>query len=140
MSYLGVTTGRITTRRSATFNYSDFPALNPHREGERAKSKTAWGKKKNPLKLDDENFPSLGNEPVVKPKIVETRKEEDICSICRDEVGEGTSYLDKERLPCGHLYHKGCISRWLENHNSCPECRASISRGTFKDGNIQWRV
>ena len=81
---------------------------------------------------------------MVKRKIVETRKEEEhICSICQDELGEGTSYLDKERLPCGHLYHKGCISRWLENHNSCPECRAKVYReepsenGLFDDMNIE---
>lgn len=33
---------------------------------------------------------------------------DDVCSICRD------AFVSAKQLPCGHLYHLGCIRSWLE--------------------------
>jgi hypothetical protein len=49
------------------------------------------------------------------------------CSICKEMfVVEG----DNEKkvlitLPCKHPFHKACIDQWLENHETCPLCRAN---------------
>lgn len=45
------------------------------------------------------------------------------CSICmaRYEVGDeiGT-------LPCLHMFHNGCIKRWLIQSNTCPICKMTV--------------
>jgi hypothetical protein len=47
------------------------------------------------------------------------------CSICLDPVTE-EQWVDRRLstfLACGHGFHTNCIEAWLENHNTCPECR-----------------
>jgi E3 ubiquitin-protein ligase BIG BROTHER-like protein len=39
------------------------------------------------------------------------------CCICKCEYEEGEEVTT---LPCFHTFHKACIMRWLENHNTCP--------------------
>lgn len=34
------------------------------------------------------------------------------CSICLDTSGDGLV------LPCGHIFHRACISRWLRCHRT----------------------
>ena len=29
-------------------------------------------------------------------------------------------------LPCGHVFHEGCISEWRQQTNKCPICRSSV--------------
>ena len=41
------------------------------------------------------------------------------CGICMD------SFYDQEmvkKLPCGHIYHKDCLSQWMQTNNKCPFC------------------
>jgi len=33
--------------------------------------------------------------------------------------------LEIKILPCGHRFHKGCVDPWLNDHNTCPSCRAT---------------
>ncbi|KAL0252015.1 hypothetical protein GEMRC1_001227 [Eukaryota sp. GEM-RC1] len=43
------------------------------------------------------------------------------CSIC-------SSIFDKaSTLPCGHCFCLTCISKWLEGHRNCPNCRRHAS-------------
>lgn len=51
-------------------------------------------------------------------------KESKECSICLSNSSEGASTF--VRLPCQHLFHQTCIDGWLENHDSCPNCRANV--------------
>ena len=46
------------------------------------------------------------------------------CPICQEELTREGSY---KKMPCGHVYHEQCLTRWLQIHNSCPVCRASVS-------------
>jgi hypothetical protein len=34
----------------------------------------------------------------------------------------------KSVLPCGHIFHAGCIFRWLSKNMTCPVCRRKIVR------------
>ncbi|KAK8334883.1 hypothetical protein V6Z12_A09G016200 [Gossypium hirsutum] len=42
------------------------------------------------------------------------------CCICLEEFE-----VDEEgrAMPCKHLFHSGCIEKWLEIHGTCPICR-----------------
>lgn len=42
------------------------------------------------------------------------------CVICMEEVIIGSQLT---RMPCFHLFHEDCISRWLLGHLICPLCR-----------------
>lgn len=49
--------------------------------------------------------------------------EEMMCSICLVELLVGTQAT---RLRCSHLYHEGCIMKWLGRSNTCPLCRQIV--------------
>ncbi|RRT67943.1 hypothetical protein B296_00014518 [Ensete ventricosum] len=45
-------------------------------------------------------------------------------------------YKDKEKLGtlnCGHDFHVGCISQWLQMKNVCPICKDSACSNTSKE-------
>ncbi|CAD2221974.1 E3 ubiquitin-protein ligase synoviolin [Angomonas deanei] len=45
------------------------------------------------------------------------------CTICYEEM----KFEEHPKvLPCGHTYHKNCLSRWFEGHATCPYCRADL--------------
>ncbi|KAF3782227.1 hypothetical protein EJ110_NYTH34865 [Nymphaea thermarum] len=43
--------------------------------------------------------------------------EEARCPICLEGLGADGEVRE---TPCRHKYHKNCITKWLENHNTCP--------------------
>ena len=47
------------------------------------------------------------------------------CSICIDDFDHNHSVV--RELPCGHIYHHGCIDRFLtKNSSRCPNCKAKV--------------
>jgi HRD ubiquitin ligase complex, ER membrane component len=36
--------------------------------------------------------------------------------------------LRTKRLPCGHIFHFGCLKIWFEIQATCPQCRKVVSR------------
>ncbi|KAL3068702.1 hypothetical protein niasHT_032118 [Heterodera trifolii] len=45
------------------------------------------------------------------------------CAICLAEIGTDEFVRP---LPCKHVFHNDCISLWLQNHLTCPICRAKF--------------
>lgn len=43
------------------------------------------------------------------------------CSICYD------NFTNPIMLPCTHVFCGGCLLKWMQNGNACPECRSVIS-------------
>ena len=42
------------------------------------------------------------------------------CSTCLESF---TSGCDISTTPCGHVFHTGCITRWLDENSNCSQCR-----------------
>lgn len=45
------------------------------------------------------------------------------CTICLDELTP-PSTLPIASAKCGHLFHKRCITDWVADARTCPQCRA----------------
>lgn len=50
------------------------------------------------------------------------------CPICLDSLGNCD---DPCRLPCGHIFHAGCIYNWFNRDNRCPCCRSYAYRPRY---------
>ncbi|CAL1127543.1 unnamed protein product [Cladocopium goreaui] len=48
----------------------------------------------------------------------------DGCPVCLDDLGQ-----EVLRLPCGHRFHRSCISKWLAGPVSptCPSCKQQLT-------------
>lgn len=64
---------------------------------------------------------SLVPKAVTEDDVQESNNKE--CSICLDDHEIGALAV---KLPCGHLFHKACISEWLVKHCTCPACRYEV--------------
>lgn len=42
------------------------------------------------------------------------------CTICFEPIDERTG---SATLSCGHIYHFGCLARWILKTQTCPYCR-----------------
>ncbi|NXT65443.1 PJA2 ligase, partial [Chaetops frenatus] len=61
------------------------------------------------------------------PQIIVTddyNGQEQCCTICCSEYVEGEIITE---LPCCHLFHKPCVTRWLQRSGTCPVCRHVLS-------------
>ncbi|XP_019087629.1 PREDICTED: E3 ubiquitin ligase BIG BROTHER-like [Camelina sativa] len=45
------------------------------------------------------------------------------CSICLVDYEKGDKMIT---LPCKHIYHKDCISRWLKENRVCCVCKREV--------------
>jgi hypothetical protein len=52
---------------------------------------------------------------------------EESCSICMDDLSKVQC-----ELPCGHIFDKSCIERWIQRQRTCPNCRRYISPYTTR--------
>lgn len=46
-----------------------------------------------------------------------------MCSICMETIMRH----DVQCLPCAHVFHRACVGRWLQQSNTCPECRTELT-------------
>ncbi|KAH0678066.1 hypothetical protein KY284_019151 [Solanum tuberosum] len=79
------------------------------------------------LLASDELHENIGMVPASKSSIellepmeADERNSNDECLVCLDAIGEETQVLC---LPCSHMFHGDCITKWLENSHYCPLCR-----------------
>lgn len=57
--------------------------------------------------------------PVMNDVVLNINRE---CCICMD-INNIQPWIG---LPCGHMFHSSCISRWTATHHTCPVCRFDI--------------
>ncbi|XP_031401255.1 E3 ubiquitin-protein ligase BIG BROTHER-like isoform X2 [Punica granatum] len=55
------------------------------------------------------------------------RSRHERCVICQMEYKRGDRRMT---LPCNHIYHAGCCSRWLSINKACPICYTEVSIDT----------
>ncbi|XP_015875135.2 E3 ubiquitin-protein ligase ATL31 [Ziziphus jujuba] len=69
-----------------------------------------------------DSFPTFAYSSVKAHKIGKGALE---CAVCLNEFEEE----DTLRLipKCDHVFHPECVDAWLENHTTCPVCRAQLS-------------
>jgi len=60
----------------------------------------------------------------MSPQAQDADEEAELCSVCL------CNYDDEDvliQLPCAHVFHEACISRWLLQDSSCPHCRQKVT-------------
>jgi len=53
--------------------------------------------------------------------IIVSENETEDCSICLEHTRQ-----DDTQLSCGHMFHDRCLHEWLDEHTTCPVCRAIL--------------
>ena len=67
--------------------------------------------------LHDEPRQPAASSGVIKGLTVEPHVSGDPCPICMEDCTEN----DKcSKLPCGHSFHRHCITKWLKMNHICP--------------------
>jgi len=51
-----------------------------------------------------------------------------ICTICTELFD---SSRDVSALRCGHIFHGDCLSPWLNQSMTCPQCRQKITKAAI---------
>ena len=83
------------------------------------------------------NMQDIGNpvDPVILNNLPENKvhdpskldPEKKNCVICLEDFKEGDDIII---LPCIHVFHKSCITDWLQSHNDCPICKFELNRSS----------
>ena len=81
-----------------------------------------------PGPASDAAISALPKVKIAKEHMGENGKAE--CSICMDGLNIGDEVTE---LPCKHWFHGDCVTAWLREHDTCPQCRRGI---TPKDGDV----
>lgn len=56
------------------------------------------------------------------------------CVICQMRYKSGAR---QTKLPCGHVYHSGCITKWLTINKVCPVCNVEVFGEDSRHENMQ---
>jgi hypothetical protein len=51
--------------------------------------------------------------------------EEEDCPICFESL-KGVTKTSVTSTTCKHSFHKSCLNKWLDKHDSCPCCRTKL--------------
>ncbi|VUZ56149.1 unnamed protein product [Hymenolepis diminuta] len=58
-----------------------------------------------------------------QPVVVKSDDHKPECDICLSNYKCGQKVL---HLPCGHMFHRSCIDKWLAKAETCPKCRKNV--------------
>ena len=84
--------------------------------------------------ISDEGKKSVLNETYTSDKYTDQK----CCPISQIDFKEGD---DISKLPCGHIFNPGLISKWLENENAtCPVCRFKLDSKEEKIKNMESKL
>lgn len=61
---------------------------------------------------------------------VDGEEQEEYCVLCLSGIEEGSEVRD---LKCRHLFHRGCLDRWLLLAATCPLCRCRLLLAAWED-------
>ena len=56
-------------------------------------------------------------------------KENETCIICHDNMTPTSS----KKLDCGHIFHVGCIKKWMQKSFTCPVCRKPLLNKGYEE-------
>ena len=59
------------------------------------------------------------------------------CSICLNEINPGHPCKSSSSTECSHIFHTGCLDKWLEKKNTSPMCRCIIDKPKQRYNNIE---
>ncbi len=85
----------------------------------------AWRERDSYLNLEGNPPASTHAIENLAPLPAEKLCEDLECAICQDCFGT-ESHNEGKILPCKHAFHQKCAAAWLQQHNTCPSCRAEI--------------
>jgi len=51
-----------------------------------------------------------------------------LCTICTEVYD---SSHDVSALKCGHMFHADCLSPWLNQSMTCPQCRQKVTKAAI---------
>ncbi|XP_068094362.1 uncharacterized protein [Hyperolius riggenbachi] len=103
-----------TRSRTSVLGRPDFQELPIRSRRRRNSDSSRRDRSRSPIDREITQSPPASTPP---------REEAPQCSICLDDLPEGEGSTS---LPCSHQFHQRCISRWLEEHPTCPMCRATV--------------
>ncbi|MCL7036201.1 hypothetical protein MKW94_009364 [Papaver nudicaule] len=78
---------------------------------------------------DDESYNGIRRNPLSRSEISKLNKTEyagesgEPCMICIEEFYKKEVVIT---LGCLHVFHSGCLLRWIEENRTCPLCRRSV--------------
>ena len=55
----------------------------------------------------------------------------DECPICMNNIDQNSLIT----TPCGHKFHRVCLSEWKATNNTCPICRKSLEQSANNNEN-----
>ncbi|NXC23768.1 PJA2 ligase, partial [Campylorhamphus procurvoides] len=68
----------------------------------------------------EQTHPPATRETIDCLPMVPVTGQEQCCTICCSEYVRGEYVAE---LPCRHLFHKSCVTLWLQRSGTCPVCR-----------------